>query len=134
MIFKPKLPAFTLTELLVVLAIIGILVMIALPKIMPLISRAKSAEAKLQLQHLHTLQQTYFYINSKYSDSFSEIGFEHEKLTTDGGNANYQVEIVEASGTGFKALATAVVDFDKDGVFNVWQVDQDKNIKEVMPD
>ena len=131
---RPDLPAFTLTELLVVLAIIGILVLIALPKLMPMISRAKSTEAKLQLQHIHTLEQTYFYINSKYSTSFNDIGYEHEKLTTAGGNANYQVEIVESSSNGFKALATAVVDFDKDGTFNVWEVNQDKLLREVTPD
>ncbi|MEX2379157.1 MAG: prepilin-type N-terminal cleavage/methylation domain-containing protein, partial [Vicingaceae bacterium] len=44
-----KIKAFTLTELLVVLIIVGILVLLALPKLMPLISKAKSTEAQLQL-------------------------------------------------------------------------------------
>lgn len=39
---------------------------------------------------------------------------------TDGGNANYRIEVVEAGENGFKAQAVSVVDFDKDGVFNVW--------------
>ena len=30
---------------------------------------------------------------------------------------------------GFKAQAVSVVDFDKDGVFNVWEIDQDKNLE-----
>lgn len=38
--------AFSLPELLVVLVIIGILVLVALPNLMPLISRAKATEAK----------------------------------------------------------------------------------------
>lgn len=42
------LRAFSLPELLVVLVIVGILVLIALPNLMPLISRAKASEA----QHL----------------------------------------------------------------------------------
>lgn len=37
--------AFSLPELLVVLVIIGILVLVALPNLMPLISRAKATEA-----------------------------------------------------------------------------------------
>ena len=129
-----KLNAFTLVELLVVLVIIGILVLLALPRLMPLISRAKSTEAQLQLGHLHTLEKSYFYLKSKYSNSFDEVGFEQEKLVTDGGAANYSIEITEASASGFTARATAVVDFDGDGTFDVWEIDQDKNLVEVTKD
>lgn len=132
--FKKKLPAFTLTELLVVLVIVGILVLLALPKLMPLISKAKSTEAQLQLGHLHTLQKSFFYLKSKYGASFDEVGFEHEKLTTEGGTANYRIEIIDATPTSFKARATAVVDFDSDGIFNIWEIDQDKNLVEVTKD
>ena len=41
--------AFSLTELLVVLVIIGILVLVAMPNLMPLISRAKATEALLEI-------------------------------------------------------------------------------------
>ena len=133
-IFKRKIKAFTLTELLVVLVIIGILVLLALPNLMPLISKAKSTEAQLQLEHVHTLEKTYFYLHSKYSANLGEINYEQAKLTTAGGNANYQVEVTAATNNAFKAKATAVSDFDGDGVFNVWEIDQDKNLKEVTPD
>ena len=129
-----KLRAFTLTELLVVLCIIGILVLLALPNLMPLISKAKSTEAQLQLEHIHTLEKTYFYLHSKYSNTPSEIGFEPAKLVKDGGNANYLIEITDAGTNSFRAKATAVTDFDGDGTFNVWEVDQEKNLKEITPD
>ena len=129
-----KIKAFTLMELLIVLIIIGILVLLALPNLMPLISKAKSTEAQLQLEHVHTLEKSYFYLHSKYSDSFTDISFEHSVLTTKGGNANYQIEIIEATNNTFKARATAITDFDGDGIMNVWEVDQDKNIKEITPD
>lgn len=129
-----KLKAFTLVELLIVLVIIGILVLLALPRLMPLISRTKSTEAQLQLGHVHTLEKSYFYLKSKYSDNLEEIGFEQEKLVTDEGSANYLIEIVEATAGGFKARATAVVDFDGDGTYNVWEIDQDKNLVEVTKD
>lgn len=129
-----KVKAFTLTELLVVLIIIGILVLLAIPNLMPLISRARSTEAKLQLDHLHMLEKSYFYMYSRYSDDFEEIGYEHEKLVSEGGSANYTIEVVEASVNSFKAKATAIVDFDGDGTFNVWEIDQDKNLKELVKD
>lgn len=133
---RARLKAYTLTEILVVLVIIGILVLLALPNLMPLITRAKSTEAKMQLQHVQTLQKNYFYERSRYSTDLEEIGFVQEKLTSEGndGKANYRIEIVQADNKGFLARATAVVDFDGDGTFNVWEIDQDKNLKEVTAD
>ncbi|WP_026898449.1 type IV pilin protein [Daejeonella oryzae] len=131
-----KIPGYTLTEILVVLVIIGILVLLALPNLLPLITKAKSTEAKVQLEHLHTQEKNYFYEKSKYSTDFNELGFIQEKLTTDGqdGRANYRIEVVQASNTGFVARATAVVDFNGNGTYNVWEIDQDKNLREVTPD
>ncbi len=131
-----KVKAFTLTEILIVLVIIGILVLLALPNLMPLISKAKYTEAKLQLEHLYTLEKTYFFEHSKYSTNLSDIGFIQEELNSEStnGKANYQIEIVEASPTTFRATAKAVVDFDGDGTYNVWEIDQDNNLKELIQD
>ena len=131
---KSKVKAFTLTEMLIVLVIIGILILIALPNLMPLISKAKSTEAQLQLGHVYTLEKTYFYEHSKYSSDLKEIGFEQEKLTTENGNANYKIQIVSAENSSFKASATAVVDFNGNGTFNVWEINQDKQLKETVAD
>lgn len=129
-----KLKAFTLTELLIVLVIIGILVLLALPSLMPKVTEAKAQEAKLQLKHLYTLEKTYFMMNSKYSGSFDDLGFEHSKLVSEGGTANYLIEIVDFNNTGFKASATSVTDFDGDGEFNKWEITQEMDIKEVQKD
>ncbi len=129
-----RLRAFSLPEMLVVLVIIGILVLIALPNLMPLIAKAKASEAQQQLVFLHTLQKNHFYTYSRYSSSLEELGFEQQKLTTEGGNANYLIEIPETSEKGFKATATAVVDFDGDGVYNVWEIDQEKHLRETVKD
>jgi type IV pilus assembly protein PilE len=132
-LFSRKVKAFTLVEMLVVLVIIGILVLLALPNLINVTTRAKTVEAKTQLGYLQTLEKSYFYEHSKYSKDLSEIGFTQEKLAPEG-QANYRIEITNATGTTFTARATSVVDFNGNGTFNVWEIDQDKNLKEVTPD
>lgn len=129
-----KIKAFNLQELLVVLVIIGILILIALPNLMPMIAKAKSIEAQNQLKHLYSMQRTYFYMHSKYSNDFNAIDFLVPKTDKNGGNAKYSYEIIEASTNSFKARATAVADFDGDGVFNVWEIDHEQNLTEVVKD
>ena len=129
-----KLKAFSLAEVLIVLAIIGILILLALPNLLPLISKAKSTEAQLQLEHIYTLEKSYFYIHSSYSTNLDEIGFEHSKVVSQGGQANYRIEITNADMRSFKAKATAIADFDGDGTYNEWEVDQEKALKETVKD
>ncbi len=135
-LFNKRLKAFTLTEILVVLCIVGILVLLVLPNLLPLITKAKTTEAKLQLAHVNELEKSYFYEHSKYSKDLTEIGFVQEALSTDNkdGRANYRIDITNATNTTFTATATAVVDFNGNGTFNVWQIDQDKTLKEITPD
>jgi len=133
-LYRLKASGFSLTELLVVLIIIGILVLVALPNLLPLITKAKTVEAKQHLSYIYTLEKSYFYMHSKYSDELDAIDYIAEKTVKSGGSANYTIEIVHASYDGFLARATSVVDFDQDGVLNVWEIDQDKKLVEVVKD
>lgn len=125
---------FSLTELLVVLVIIGVLVLLALPRLMPVVTKAKTIEAKLNLKQIYMLQKSYKFEYDKFSSNYSELGYEQETLITDGGNARYLIEISSAELNSFVATATSVVDFDNDGVFNVWEVNETGIIKESIPD
>ena len=125
---------FSLTELMVVLVIIGVLVLLALPKLLPLVTKAKTTEAKLMLKQVITLEQSYKFENDRYSASLPEIGFEQSKLISEGGQARYKIEIVSADEKSFVAIATSTVDFNNNGIFNVWEADQTGVIKEKVPD
>lgn len=132
--FLKKQDGFSLTELLVVLVIIGILVLLALPRLTPIVTKAKTTEAKLNLKQVYMLEKAFKYEYDRYSTNLTEIGFEQEKLITEGGTARYRIEIKTVNETSFKATATAVVDFNNNGVFNVWEVNESGIIKEVTPD
>ena len=129
-----KVKGLTLTELLVVLAIMGILILLAYPVLTPLFQKARYQEAKLNLTHLAKLQQAYFYERVTYSKEPGDIGFEQEKLELEGGKAQYRIEIIEAGKSNFKARATAINDFDGDGVYNVWEIDKEGIPIEVVKD
>tara|TARA_B100000767_G_scaffold71671_1_gene68230 strand:- start:165 stop:563 length:399 start_codon:yes stop_codon:yes gene_type:complete len=129
-----KIKAFTLAELMIVLVIIGILVLLALPNLMPLISKAKSIEAKIHLEHIFNLEKSYFYLYSSYSLDLDAIGYQSEVSVLEGGNANYSLEILEATANAFTAQAVSLVDFDKDGKFNTWSINQDNQLVELIPD
>lgn len=115
---------FSLTELLIVLVIIGILVMIAIPIYNNITTKAKMTEAKLMLNQVHTLQITYKLEYDKYSADLKQIGFEPEKLIEDGGKARYIIKIEKADTKTYTATATSTIDFNDDGIFNVWEVNE----------
>jgi type IV pilus assembly protein PilE len=125
---------FSLTELLVVLVIIGVLVLLALPRLMPVVTKAKTTEAKLNLKQVYMLEKSYKFEYDKYSPNLAEISFEQEKLITKGGPARYRIEITNAELNSFRAIATSVVDFDNDGIFNVWEVTEEGYVKEITSD
>ncbi|MCD0464994.1 general secretion pathway protein GspG [Flavobacterium cupreum] len=120
--------------MLIVLAIIGILLLIALPNLMPLITKAKSVEAQVQLKAIYNAEKQYNFMYSKYSPNFNEIDFEAPKTTKENGSANYIYEIVQSSDTEFKVQATAITDFNGNGIFNVWEIDQNGVPKQITKD
>jgi type IV pilus assembly protein PilE len=125
---------FSLTELMIVLVIVGVLVLLALPKLTPIVTKAKATEAKLQLRQIHALEQSFRFENDRYSAELGDIGFEQQRLITDGGQARYKIMLMSAGTDHFLAQAVSVVDFDGDGSFNTWIVDEQGIIRETVPD
>ena len=125
---------WSLTELMVVIVIIGVLALIAIPKFMNVVTRAKMTEAKNMLSHVKTLQKSYYYQRDRYAGDLEALGFEQSKLVTDGGDARYRVQIEEAGPASYVVTATAVVDFDKDGTYNVWELTDEGTIRERQAD
>lgn len=130
-----RLKGMTLTELLVVLAILGVLILLAFPVLKPIFVKTYSLEARTNLKHLANLQEQFYMERFSYAADFSQIGFQQAKLISqENGTAHYQIEVVRASREAFLARATAITDFDGDGILNVWEIDKEGIPREVTPD
>lgn len=67
---------FSLVELIVVVAILGVLASIALPSLQKYVWRAKRNEAYINLNGIYKSQKAYFVANGHYGSTFDDIGFE----------------------------------------------------------
>jgi type IV pilus assembly protein PilE len=129
-----RIQAFSLAEILIVLAIMGILIMLVVPNQTGIASRTKSMEAQQELRMIHNLEYAYFLQYSKYSMEMRELNYIPHKLVPEGGTGNYKISIIDASPSGFKAKAESVVDFNGDGKMNIWEIDQEGKPLETQPD
>ncbi len=129
-----QLKAFTLTELMVVLVIIGVIMLIALPVFDDLFGDAYSLEAKNQLVYLHAREEGHRQQSFTYSDDLRAIGYTQPETVEEGGTARYVYEVISASKQEYIARATAIADFDGDGIINVWEIDTKGVPVEVVPD
>ncbi len=70
---------FTLIELMIVVAIIGILAAIAIPNFIRFQARSKQGEAKSNLKSVFTAQRSFYQEKDRYSAQVDEIGFAPER-------------------------------------------------------
>ncbi|WAC02708.1 type II secretion system protein [Lacinutrix neustonica] len=126
--------AYSMSELVIVLCIIGILILLVLPNQTSIVAQAKAIEAQSMLNHLYGLEKSHFFRYSKYTNDFEALGFEPALSVNEGGQAVYRIEIIEASTNTFRAKAVSQSDFDGDGNFNTWEIDHNKLLKETVRD
>ena len=110
---------FTLIELMVVIAIVGVLSSVALPSLRKYVYKAKRTEALVNLKGIHTSQTAYRFEHGEYGASFQDIGFEISGGTAIDANtiqADYYTFTVEAfdvdgaTNANYSAVATGDLD------------------------
>lgn len=92
---------FTLVEVSICTALIGILTSIALPSYQSAMNKARRADALIALMDVH-LAQSRFRANSAVYGSLNEIG---TRATSPSGH--YAIDVSSATPVGFVVLATA---------------------------
>lgn len=144
---------FTLVELMIVVAIIGILASLAIPDFMKMIAKTKQSEAKTNLAAIYTCQLVYYgahnvyagKTNSRGENAFDQIGYQPESVF----KINYTYIMDEAVLTGrvdipalpepyestaHSFMAIAVSNIDNDETLDIWTINENRMLIHVLDD
>jgi len=147
---------FTLIELMIVVAIIGILAAIAIPNFLKFQAKSKQSEAKTNLKAIYTAETGYYGENNTYN-TFDRVNWEPVgtarytySLGSDNGIATSPTvtvgsifAITGTSGGTFTItplvgannfLAGAVGNVDNDGAFDEWSINDNNSLMNVLND
>lgn len=90
---------FTLIELMIVVAIVGLLMVVALPAYQNQIMRNHRVQAKTALLDLASREERYYAINNKYSQTASDLGYASLPLNVTSGDSSsyYQLSVATSN-------------------------------------
>jgi type IV pilus assembly protein PilE len=118
MLFK-KNQGFTLTELLITLAILGLLASIAIPSYTKQIRKTRRADAQAALLELSQRQETFYSDWNSYTMTIVSLGWGNGNVSKEG---YYDLAITAANARTFTATATAKGTQAEDTDCSVFQI------------
>jgi type IV pilus assembly protein PilA len=144
-----KQKGFTLVELMIVVAVIGILSALAIPNYLKMVGRARQSEAKMNLGAIYSAQIAYYAEASTFSggaQAFHQMGWEPTStlvtryayiMDNDLIMPLYNPPASPPPGilvTKDSFTAQAAGNVDKDPELDVWTMDNLRDLKNVQPD
>ncbi|MFT5813647.1 MAG: type IV pilus assembly protein PilE [Psychroserpens sp.] len=99
------LNGFTLVELLIAVAIVGILAAVAFPSYTDFVSRSNRTEAQRELLRIANMQEQFYVDTRAYTADMTDLGLGNDPFITE--NAYYSVDAALAN-DGFVLTATAL--------------------------
>ena len=106
---------FTLVELMIVVAVIGILAALAVPNYIRFQARSKQSEAKGNLKAAFTTERAYYQEHSTYSSCTKKLGFAPERGNRYRYTLNSTTRVDETCGTSENRATAAGVSLPTDG-------------------
>lgn len=107
---KNSQAGFSLVELMVVVAIIGILASLAIPSVGKYMAKARQSEAKTQLASLYTAEKAFYAEYTAYDSRFGAIGYSPEgQLRYNVGFGANGFQAAVGNGYTFPASASAAI-------------------------
>lgn len=104
-----KKNGFTLTELLIVIAIIGILSTIAYPNYISHVQKTRRTEAQSKLVEIANRQEMYYLDHHVYaSDLKADLGLSANPFITENGYYSISTDASVSTAVGFTLTATAI--------------------------
>lgn len=116
LIRKAKQYGFTLVELLIVVAIIGVLSTIGVPSFRRMVQKSKKSEAKVNLGGLYTAEQAFFSEYGAFGNNIGRMGYQIDGNPT---NLMYRVGFLNAgcatqvAANGNNSLPGVATDYGK---------------------
>ncbi|MBA6391651.1 type IV pilin protein [Colwellia sp. BRX10-3] len=96
---------FTLVELLIAVAIVGILAAVAFPSYTDFVSRSNRTEAQRELLRIANMQEQFYVDTRAYTADMTKLGLGKDPFITE--NSYYSIDAELANG-GFVLTATAL--------------------------
>ncbi len=108
--YKKSVYGMTLIELMITVAIIGILASIAYPSYTEFVVRSNRSEAQRELMRIANMQEQYYVDNRTYTNNMTLLGESADPFITESGN--YSIDVKESTVTNSftlqaKALGTS---------------------------
>jgi len=104
--FLKKTCGFTLIELMITVAIVGILATIAYPSYTEFIARSNRSEGQRELLKVANLMEQYFLDHRQYTTDLTKLGYSGASFLTE--SKKYRIKAITGTTSKFKLRAIAL--------------------------